>query len=103
MTKFRWALYFVQPPSCWSWLCSLSKTESRFTTTSSTNQTPGRAGLCKTVSVVVLSATCKRNGDANGRQNQNRDHPDRGGRVFAGILAVRKRAVFEGLETGQEP
>ncbi len=34
---------------------------------------------------------CK--GDANGRHNQNRNHPDQGRRPFAGILAIRKRAL----------
>src|SRR2546425_8490860 len=56
---------------------------------------------CEAVRVVALGATCKRKEEANGRQNQNGDHSHQGGRPFAGILAVRKRALFEWLEISQ--
>ncbi|PYU31237.1 MAG: hypothetical protein DMG28_15925 [Acidobacteria bacterium] len=42
--------------------------------------------------VAVLSATANA-GDANGRHHQHGNHADRASRPFAGILAIRKRAL----------
>src|SRR5438067_10375990 len=57
----------------------------------------GRSFFC-----VVLSNTLQTKGGSNDRQNQNGDYPDPGRRALARLLAVRKRALFEGLEISQK-
>src|SRR2546423_2136916 len=55
----------------------------------------------KAASLVALSARANRRGEADGGENQRRHDPDRGGHSFAGMLPVRERALFEGLEISQ--
>ena len=53
---------------------------------------------CTAVGIDGSEATYKRKGETVDRQDQNGDHPDRGKCAFARLLAVRKRALLEGLE-----